>query len=823
MTKLNSILIVMAVFVFSHALQAENNTKKLKQLLNQASLAIAFNQPHEKTKLINQICELLKDEIDPADPNVRDRIHHSTALHVAASYGDVDLISLLHELNASVDAMDVQGQTPLFAAVRKGHVPAIELLIRLGANIHVKNIYGRTPLQENLQPLAIASLVRGGANPNSVADSGETPLHIAALAGHVGAVVELLRLGANPNAIAAFRQTPLHRASERGHIAVIAPLASFGVNLDAISEQGNTPLHIAVNHSQSAVMAELLRLGANPNVYNLDGDTPLGFAVRKGSITAVALLIIYGADLPFNLDSLQIYKGIAQQRAARIVELCAENRELFDRSRSVPQRLSELLSYALADNDGFFGYAILEGQLFPGETVLHAAVRLKRNDVLKLVLDHMRSVQMLARKIDVTNEIGHTPLAFALTLRNFEAVNHLLDAGATPTIGDPSSLELTDLIVGLPDSILERIHWLRFSHLWRPLMQMGLPSDVIKYIISQVFALAQQVPMLEESLDDAAATGDIATITRLVRYGANPNALGQRSGMTPLQMVVQIPNAPPRDNFSLIVALARLGADFNTQSRNTERTAFQMAVAESHLSAINALVLYGVELNGIDPMHWTPLQDAIWQGRYAASALLIVLGADLPATDWLEDLRCGGMLRYLQYCWNNKDLFANARSVSARLALLLDHAVAAQAAQLAISVLVGQWQYGENVLHVAVRLNRNEVLQLLINDADSACLLESEINTPNANGHTPLGRALALGYFETANMLLNAGAWPTVGNPSALTLAHIIGVEQPVYDRIVWRSIYRYWQCLMQYLPADIVVGVIFSFIWQLHLPANIK
>ena len=62
-----------------------------------------------------------------------------TPLHYAASNGHTDIISLLLEKNAYIDAESPNGSTPLMMAAMYGSTAAVKLLLQEGADTSIKN------------------------------------------------------------------------------------------------------------------------------------------------------------------------------------------------------------------------------------------------------------------------------------------------------------------------------------------------------------------------------------------------------------------------------------------------------------------------------------------------------------------------------------------------------------------------------------------------------------------------------------------------------------------------------------------------------------
>ena len=87
-----------------------------------------------------------------ADINVQN-YKGKTGLHCAAKAGFLNVINLLMEKGATIDATDNNGETPLFEAIRstikdsEKQRAAVEVLLVEGADPNVKNRKGLTPLQ----------------------------------------------------------------------------------------------------------------------------------------------------------------------------------------------------------------------------------------------------------------------------------------------------------------------------------------------------------------------------------------------------------------------------------------------------------------------------------------------------------------------------------------------------------------------------------------------------------------------------------------------------------------------------------------------------
>lgn len=119
-------------------------------------------------------------------------------------------------------------------------------------------------------------------------------LHEAASDNAVDQVRAFLDQGADPSATNKWGQTPLHLAAKAGHAAVAKQLLDQGAHVDAKDDLGCTPLHGV----GSAEVAELLLAGAAyVNAKDSFGYTPLVDASMDGNVEVVKLLLTNGAEV----------------------------------------------------------------------------------------------------------------------------------------------------------------------------------------------------------------------------------------------------------------------------------------------------------------------------------------------------------------------------------------------------------------------------------------------------------------------------------------------------------------------------------------------
>ena len=113
-------------------------------------------------------------------------------MHIAASEGHANILSLLLDHGADVDGQVEGYSTPLHHVSKYGKLEAAQCLLDRGADINARGGYGFTPLHwavidERVQLVRL--LLEHGADVNASDDSGRTP---SQLAGITSEILELL-------------------------------------------------------------------------------------------------------------------------------------------------------------------------------------------------------------------------------------------------------------------------------------------------------------------------------------------------------------------------------------------------------------------------------------------------------------------------------------------------------------------------------------------------------------------------------------------------------------------------------------------------------
>jgi len=228
-------------------------------------------------KNVEQIPELIKAGAD-VNARIKDGADVINVQYVdyiiltCAMKGPSSFVDFLLKKASSSDVNaldDYKKNTPLHCAAMYGHLSVVKVLVKAGADVNARDDYKKN-----------------------------TPLNWAAMHGHLSVVEVLVKAGADVNAQNYEGKTPLHCAAMNGHLSLVKVLVKAGAYVNALDNGGETPLHYAAAHDTADtafVIKALVKSGANINAQDkIKRATPLHLASRHGHLSNAKTLIAAG-------------------------------------------------------------------------------------------------------------------------------------------------------------------------------------------------------------------------------------------------------------------------------------------------------------------------------------------------------------------------------------------------------------------------------------------------------------------------------------------------------------------------------------------------
>uniref|UniRef100_A0A671YE45 Tetratricopeptide repeat, ankyrin repeat and coiled-coil containing 2 n=1 Tax=Sparus aurata TaxID=8175 RepID=A0A671YE45_SPAAU len=261
-----------------------------------------------------------------ANVNYRTEVlNNAPVLCVHSHLGYMDMVALLLEFGASVDAPSESGLTPLGYAAAGGHMAIVTALCRKRAKVD--------HLDKNSQCALVHAALRGHMevvkfliqcdwslgpqqqqSPQTQQQASFTKSHAvqqaliaAASMGYTEIVSYLLDLPEKDeeeveraqinNFDTLWGETALTAASGRGKLEVCRLLLEQGAAVAQPNRRGIVPLFSAVRQGHWQIVDLLLTHGADVNLADKQGRTPLMMAASEGHLGTVEFLLAQGASL----------------------------------------------------------------------------------------------------------------------------------------------------------------------------------------------------------------------------------------------------------------------------------------------------------------------------------------------------------------------------------------------------------------------------------------------------------------------------------------------------------------------------------------------
>ncbi|RLL94123.1 hypothetical protein CFD26_102566 [Aspergillus turcosus] len=247
-------------------------------------------------------------------------LHGETPLHDAAASGSLDCVRFLLREGVDVNSCSRHDMTPLhFAAKSPNAREIIEVLVQAGAQVDAAASNGESALfgaVESDDKDAVAALLRAGASVTLRNQYNETVLHTAAYSSSLSLLQTLVDAGADMTARSTSNSTILHRAAEAGRVEIVTEdpipqanctrpvanntslisyLLAHRADIWACADDG---ILMGGYESRENIFRELHECTSGPESEDdCDTVTPLDCAAAIGSIPKAQALLAAGADI----------------------------------------------------------------------------------------------------------------------------------------------------------------------------------------------------------------------------------------------------------------------------------------------------------------------------------------------------------------------------------------------------------------------------------------------------------------------------------------------------------------------------------------------
>lgn len=347
--------------------------------------------------------------------------------HVVIHESVEDLKRLLEKDPKQVNKRGHRETTPLITAAWTERYDIIKLLIEKGADINAKDKFGNTPLHKASGRIeTLKMLVKAGVDINAKDGSGRNILYKAR---DVETFRFLLGKGADINARDKQENTILHNCTNTD---IAGSLVSNGFGLESKNKRGDTPLHSHAWNGNAEMVEFLIAKGADINARNKMRYMPLG-KLREDNVKIAQILIDSGASILGDKAGEQFADRVpldyhVSKGHINVVKL------MLDKIVKIDITAWQALSCAKS---------IQMIELLTSHGIDLKNIKLDNNR--KLVHSYTRDVELLKYllskgvAIDVNNQSNfwkRTPLFSAIQSGNIESVKFLLELGSDTDLKD---------------------------------------------------------------------------------------------------------------------------------------------------------------------------------------------------------------------------------------------------------------------------------------------------------------------------------------------------------------------------------------------------
>ncbi|MBE3042648.1 ankyrin repeat domain-containing protein [Candidatus Bathyarchaeota archaeon] len=629
-----------------------------------ASMTRALLQLHRPLNLWRPILSVLFAAVATGNDPVLDVILGHDKMFVNAFGGDSRTARI-----ASINGVNVVSRaswTLLHAAAWGGQYSTAELLLGRSASVNIEAESSLTPLglvavipPDQLRPqhLGIAGLLIDRGADLSRGGLGNTPLHLAALAGHHDMVSFLLSRGALVGLGNWEGQSALHCAVQGGHCLVASKLIENGADVKQLGS-GVPLLHRAVLTGRLDMVETLVAAGVDVNIVGPDGTTALLVASSTGPPDIVRYLLANGSILERRtageglsaldaaatngqlesvkeiLDYIESRKFTPSDKTYAWVTAgkCAQSQSkiceyIYERTNCQRDLGAGILHWAVTqDCMPLLSFLIhrevdLKTPSSDGWSALHSAAMTGNMSIARAILD-------TGFDVNYSGHASRTALHQAVAADQPSAVAFLLSNGADPSVRDENAQLPVHIAIDYGAMAALRALPLTIGDFAVPEFDgktlVGLASESgDSALLTTLLAIERTLyPGHQGSLQQAVGAGDTQLVRQLLDHGADLEA-EDFEGHSPLR------NAVKKRNREAVSILVESGADLESRC-NLGATPLYWAATHNDLELAKLLISHGADVNSRKFRSQCPiLVAAASDGHPDMVDLLIKSGCDI--------------------------------------------------------------------------------------------------------------------------------------------------------------------------------------------------
>ncbi|KAL8994490.1 MAG: hypothetical protein Q9188_007049 [Gyalolechia gomerana] len=268
-------------------------------------------------------------------------------LHSASNSRNLELVRLLIQEGADVNAQDEDGDSPLHSAMmRPDNYDVARTLIENGADVSSRAVDGKTPLHTFFNTTVSHVLMRDDWIEKLPPDLENMSIaHILAWSSRSSAILfrrGLLYDDRSAMATDNLGRTCLHFAASRGNVDILSHLLSqFPQELiEKRDNQGRTPLLYAAESSRATQVIQILATkGCDINVVDFAGRNALHWAARCDNVDAVKKLTTMVSKGLLGLTNVDAWRPSQEPGQAKASDIYQSLKDL-ERSKDLENEVA---------------------------------------------------------------------------------------------------------------------------------------------------------------------------------------------------------------------------------------------------------------------------------------------------------------------------------------------------------------------------------------------------------------------------------------------------------------------------------------------------